>query len=44
MDEGPGWFDFSKALDMIAYEAIETLMLVGLRKVRERYPGAKISS
>ncbi|MBP7769023.1 NUDIX domain-containing protein [Candidatus Saccharibacteria bacterium] len=39
-----GWFDFSKALDMIAYEAIETLMLVGLRKVRERYPGAKISS
>lgn len=39
-----GWFEFSTALDMIQYEAIETLMLVGLRKVRERTPGAKISA
>lgn len=39
-----GWFEFSTALDMIQYEAIETLMLVGLRKIRERTPGAKISA
>lgn len=39
-----GWFEFSTALDLIAYEAIETLMLVGLRKIRERSPGAKISA
>lgn len=39
-----GWFEFSTALDMIQYEAIETLMLVGLRKIRERSPGAKISA
>jgi ADP-ribose pyrophosphatase YjhB (NUDIX family) len=39
-----GWFEFSTALDMIQYEAIETLMLVGLRKIRERAPGAKISA
>lgn len=39
-----GWFEFSTALDLIAYEAIETLMLVGLRKIREKSPGAKISA
>lgn len=39
-----GWFEFSTALDLIAYEAIETLMLVGLRKIREKTPGAKISA
>lgn len=39
-----GWFEFSTALDLIQYEAIETLMLVGLRKIRERTPGAKISA
>jgi ADP-ribose pyrophosphatase YjhB (NUDIX family) len=39
-----GWFEFSTALDLIQYEAIETLMLVGLRKIRERSPGAKISA
>jgi ADP-ribose pyrophosphatase YjhB (NUDIX family) len=42
--KGLGWFELSSALDMIHYEAVETLILVGLRKIREYSPGAKISS
>lgn len=38
------WLEFSKALDLIAYEAIETLMLVGLRKIRQLYPNSKITN
>lgn len=41
---GIGWFEFSTALDLIHYEGIETLMLVGLRKIREKNPTAKISA
>ncbi len=42
--QGIGWFELSTALDMIHYEAVETLILVGLRKIRERSPNAKISA
>jgi ADP-ribose pyrophosphatase YjhB (NUDIX family) len=33
--KGIGWFPFNKALDMIEYEDIGKLMLLGLKKIRK---------
>lgn len=35
---GIGWFPFKKAIDMVEYEGIEKLMLLGMKQIRE---GAK---
>ena len=35
---GIGWFPFKKAIDMVEYEGIEKLMLLGMKHIRE---GAK---
>lgn len=32
---GIGWFPFNKAIDMVEYEGIEKLMLLGMKHIRE---------
>ncbi len=32
---GIGWFPFKKAIDMVEYEGIEKLMLLGMKHIRE---------
>jgi len=33
---GIGWFPFAKAIDMVEYEGIEKLMLLGMKQIRQQ--------